>query len=284
MGLTKVCSKCGIEFGLDNFSKHKGCKDGLRGTCSGCASEYNSAWHKANTERVKAKSKKWYKVNPEKAKASSKAWKKANPEKVKATIKKRYNSNSERLNASSKAWYEVNQEKAKAANKAWYLANPEKAKASSKARREANPEQTKAAGEKWRGANPERARADTRAWQKANPEKTRQYKHRRNATKRSLLSTLTVTQWGDIKLHFNNTCCYCGEEKPLHQEHFLALSNKGEYSHNNILPSCSSCNSSKGAKPFSLWYPRFKHYSKKREKIIFNFLNYKNGIQQLALT
>ena len=105
----------------------------------------------------------------------------------------------------------------------------------------------------------------------------------RNARKRLLLSTLTIQQWESIKERFNNKCAYCGKELPLAQEHVIPLSKGGEYTHNNIIPVCQKCNSSKGVKDFSVWYPQYENYSKKREKAIFEFLNYKNGIQQLAL-
>ena len=101
--------------------------------------------------------------------------------------------------------------------------------------------------------------------------------------KLALPSNLTIDQWELIKLHFDNKCAYCGKEFPLAQEHFVAVTKGGEFSQNNIIPSCKNCNSSKYDKDFFEWYPNYKHYSKDREKIILEFLNYKNGQQQLAL-
>lgn len=107
---------------------------------------------------------------------------------------------------------------------------------------------------------------------------------KRIAKKRSLPFALVTKQWEQIKLYFNNTCCYCDKPLSLAQEHFIPLNKGGEYTTNNIIPSCLSCNSSKNDKDFFTWYPKYEHYSKKREKKILEFLNYKNGIQQLALT
>jgi len=99
------------------------------------------------------------------------------------------------------------------------------------------------------------------------------------------LSTLTKQQWETIKEDFNNCCCYCGKELKLTQEHFVPLSKGGEYTHNNIVPSCISCNSSKYDKDFFTWYPKFRHYSKKRETKIVSYLHYnKQNEQQLAFT
>lgn len=106
---------------------------------------------------------------------------------------------------------------------------------------------------------------------------------RRRSLKRKLETTLTLNQWENIKIHFNNKCCYCNRELPLEQEHFIALSVMGEYTINNIIPACKSCNASKSNKIFNEWYPKYKYYSKKREKIILSFLGYTKGIQQLKI-
>jgi 5-methylcytosine-specific restriction endonuclease McrA len=117
-----------------------------------------------------------------------------------------------------------------------------------------------------------------------NPERFRAYCNSRRARERNLPNTYTAEQWDICKNHFNNFCAYCGEEKPLEQEHFLALSKGGEYTHNNIIPVCKSCNSGKQDNDFFDWYPKQDFYNKKREKKILKFLNYNNGIQQLSLT
>jgi len=109
---------------------------------------------------------------------------------------------------------------------------------------------------------------------------------KRRARECKLESSFTIKQWGKCKAYFNNTCCYCGEEKDLTQDHFLSLLRGGEYTRNNIVPCCSNCNSSKRDKDFFDWYPLQEFYSKKRERRILKYLNYnkKEKIQQLALT
>ena len=106
---------------------------------------------------------------------------------------------------------------------------------------------------------------------------------KRQATKKGLSHTLTITQWLNIKLFFNNKCAYCGKELPLEQEHFKPLTNGGEYTINNIICSCKSCNCSKGTKEFNMWYPKYKYFSKTREKLILKFLGYNNDHQQLKI-
>lgn len=106
---------------------------------------------------------------------------------------------------------------------------------------------------------------------------------RRRARKLALPSTLIFEQWNQIKEHFNNKCCYCGRELPLEQEHFIPLSKGGEYTINNIVPACKSCNSSKSAQNFLKWYPKHEYYSKEREIAILDFLGYKGNKQQLSI-
>lgn len=108
--------------------------------------------------------------------------------------------------------------------------------------------------------------------------------HKRKAIKKNLLCNFTIEQWEKCKEYFNNRCAYCGAEMPLTQDHFIALSKGGEYTSNNIIPSCQRCNSSKSNKDFFEWYPKSKYYSKEKEEKILKYLHYnKNKIQQLKL-
>jgi len=106
---------------------------------------------------------------------------------------------------------------------------------------------------------------------------------KRNAAKKALESTLTLAEWEVIKENFNNNCAYCGGTKKLEQDHFIPSSKGGEYTHNNIIPSCRSCNSSKGNRDFFTWYLKNKHYNKRRESKILKYLGYDKKIQQLSI-
>jgi len=95
---------------------------------------------------------------------------------------------------------------------------------------------------------------------------------------KQLLSTLTVKEWEGIKLFFNNSCCYCGRQVPLHHEHFVPIKKGGGYTLKNILCCCKRCNSSKGAKDFEDWYPRFKFYDEHRMNRILEYLKSVNNV------
>jgi 5-methylcytosine-specific restriction endonuclease McrA len=137
---------------------------------------------------------------------------------------------------------------------------------------------------KYIARNIERIKATRQGWRLNNIERCRTYKQKREAVKRRLKSTLSTSQWEEIKASFSNLCAYCGEERPLQREHFISLSKSGEYSCDNIIPACAKCNQSKGSNSFFDWFPRQLFYSKKREGKILMFLNYRNGVQQLSIS
>lgn len=109
------------------------------------------------------------------------------------------------------------------------------------------------------------------------------HRQKRKAKKKQLPSTLTAEQWNKCKQYFNNRCAYCGKELPLEQEHFVALSRGGEYTHNNIIPACKGCNNNKRARTFEEWYLTYKYYDRGRERKILKYLGYKDKTQQLTM-
>lgn len=99
--------------------------------------------------------------------------------------------------------------------------------------------------------------------------RTQQY----NARKRKLPATLTKKEWEYCKSYFEHKCAYCGSDKNLEREHFIALSNGGGFTKENIVPSCKRCNCSKGQRDFFKWYPEHISYSEERENKILLYLN-----------
>lgn len=106
-------------------------------------------------------------------------------------------------------------------------------------------------------------------YRKNNPDKINRLKiiseNKRRYQKKQLNRTFTSEEWKSCNLFFNNQCVYCGvETNDLTQDHFIPISKGGEYSKNNILPSCRSCNSRKSNKEFYEWYKQDIYYSKER--------------------
>lgn len=78
--------------------------------------------------------------------------------------------------------------------------------------------------------------------------------------------SLTEEEWLETVEYFNFQCAYCGEENDdLTFDHFYPFSKGGEFAKGNIIPSCSSCNSSKQAELFDAWYPKQPFFDQRKE-------------------
>lgn len=184
-------------------------------------------------------------------------YKKNNADKIKNSKKKYYELNKEKISEKNSLYYKCNKEHILNLNKEYYKLNKQYIL--------------------------KRSRIQSKEWYLNNKDKAKYKNERRRSIKSLLPSNLNSHQWKNIKLHFKNKCAYCGKELPLEQEHFIPLSKGGEYTINNIIPACKSCNCSKRNTDFFEWYPNQKFYSKIREKKILKYLNYKNYNQQLIL-
>ncbi len=250
---TKVCIRCGKELPKTDeyFQSTKSNKDGLRGECKECTKERMKQYYAKHQELLTEKAKQYRKDNKE----YISEW------------KKEYGKNNEQLVEHKKQYYQNNKKKIHEHNSRYYQANKEATILRSKQYYETNKENIIKSNTEYH-----------KQYRQENSEKYRIHCQKRRAKIRKLPYTLTLIQWEETKLHFDNKCAYCGKEVPLVQEHFIALSKGGEYTHNNILPACKNCNSSKNNKDFFQWYLKYKYFSKKRERYILEFLNYKNKI------
>ena len=172
--------------------------------------------------------------------------------------------NKERLIMSRASRYNENKESIKEYHKKHYQDNKEAANIRKKIYRSNNSEAQNEYERKYRIVHREQIKISEK---------------KRDAKARELPHTLTIDQWEKAKQYFSNCCAYCGKELPLFQEHFVALSKGGEYSHDNIIPACMSCNCSKNNRDFFEWYPDHSSYDKDRKQLLLNFLNYKGNRQ-----
>ena len=111
--LTKVCSRCKVEKGVDEFHKNTIAKDGLFIYCKTCKSESDFKYHEANSEKRNEKSAKYREANPGKMKELQAKWIKSNPEKMKEANSKWIKSNPEKVKQLSANWRKRNPEKVK---------------------------------------------------------------------------------------------------------------------------------------------------------------------------
>jgi len=251
----KKCTKCGEELPLTSeyFSLCKIKKSGLSGDCKGCRAKYSKIYWQENKELLCSKKKIYWQENKEDFARKQKIYRQENKEKI-AEYHKQYN--------------QVNKEIVHERYLIYYSRNKEN---------------ICSRGKVYREKNKESVIKRNRAYRQKNKGMYLTHTHKRMARKRNLLSTLTTSQWESAKLHFGNTCSYCGSEKALTRDHHTPLNKGGEYTKDNIIPSCQACNSGKRDNDPSIWYPSQPFYSPEREQKILSYLGYKNGIQQLSL-
>lgn len=175
-------------------------------------------------------------------------------------------------NKESQLWAEENKDKIRARDRARV-----------RIRTKENREQMKEYKKEYRRNNQEKIKLYNKKYRKINRNKRIIEKHIRRATLRDLPIGFTVEQWEECKQYFGQLCAYCGGRRDLTQDHFIPLLEGGEYTINNIVPACETCNSSKCSRDFFLWYPQQPFYSKKRELKILKYLGYKGNTQQLSI-
>lgn len=97
--------------------------------------------------------------------------------------------------------------------------------------------------------DPSKIRNNVRNWKRQNPAAVSSQRFRRRVNlQNAAVVDLTETQWLAIKVAYRHRCAYCGEKKPLTQDHVIPVSKGGAHTASNIVPACQSCNSSKGAR------------------------------------
>lgn len=86
---------------------------------------------------------------------------------------------------------------------------------------------------------------------------------------------LSHQEWKEVMIFFSGECAYCGcttkRGQRLTRDHLQPISNGGETIPENIVPACSSCNSSKGCEDFREWFMRQPFFSQERLNRIFKW-------------
>jgi len=255
----KKCSQCGGEFPATSeyFQKAKANKDGFRGHCRECrkkpTKEYNEQYREENKEAVKKGLKRWRQANKERIAEYDKQYRQEHLVAVTERIKRYHHNNKKTIAEVHSRWKEAN-----------------KGRISEKCKQ-------------YRQRNLEAITTRQKHYVQGHLEEYRIYNHNFRAKMRNLPHTLTLLQWEQAKLHFDGKCAFCSKEGPMTQEHFVAVDNGGEYTKDNIIPSCGSCNSSKWTHDCLEWYRKQPFYNKDKESKIVTYLGYKKREQQLSI-
>lgn len=250
----KVCRKCNGVFPATSeyWHKDKKGKDGFRSHCKKCRNKESEKYRLDNQELIA----KYREKNREQNREYFRRYKLENKEKVKRKNDEYRERNREKLREKHRIWRSKNRERLNEQYREYYRKNKDQIRRKKNLLYKKNIDEMRLKG------------------------KVRVQRYL--AIKKELDNTLTEEQWELALSYFDEKCAYCGMERDvhiektgvdLHQEHFVPLSKGGGYTADNIVPSCRSCNSSKGNKLFSEWYPTHKHYSEEREKKILSFIN-----------
>jgi 5-methylcytosine-specific restriction endonuclease McrA len=214
MDLTKECTQCSEVKALTEFYKKATGRLGLDAECKTCKKRRALIWAQANPENRQVICRKWIEKNPEKN----------------AEIHREY----------SKRYRKANKESVYAAHREWMKANRDLVNANRRRR--------------YSQDDAKRAKHQEKAleWGKANPDKRRaiveKYRIRRELQLTEVRCDFTAEQWTEKKRRYKHKCYYCGEKKPLSQDHIVPVSKGGEHTWSNIIPACLSCNARKGTK------------------------------------
>lgn len=287
----KKCTKCGLLKPITEqyFHIRKDSKSGFTSACRVCINKKNMDYKRNNKELVNKRDKEYREKNKEKINESAKArYIREKDYFTNYRIKHKNKINQYRLD---------NKEKLSAYNKSYLVGYRKENKENLNSFCREYYSNNKLRWVKYRAENYDEISAYNKAYSKIyhkeNREQFKIYSERRRTKKLKLVASLTKIQWEKIKIYFKHECAYCGMTESehletygemLHQDHFVALSKGGEYSINNIIPSCKKCNSKKSNKDFFEWYSEEKFYNAKRKDAILKFLNYKNSnTQQLSI-
>lgn len=89
------------------------------------------------------------------------------------------------------------------------------------------------------------------------------------------VSSFTHQEWKECLLFFGGECAYCGctprKGQRLTRDRLDPVSAGGLTAQSNIVPACSSCNSSKGATDFKVWFMAQAFFSQERLNRIFKW-------------
>ena len=278
--MNKVCCSCKKNKDISLFSKNKNSKDGYKNYCKECASIQGKKYREKHREKVLESKKEWYRNTKnkkeertqkelnKKSKVCSKCkiennidefYERANGgfhgECKACTLEKQreyHNENRDKILLRKKEYNRKNKEKIDNYNKKYYIENNDDIKLRVK---------------KWKNDNPEKYKNLSVRMSQV-----------RAAREKNVISDFSKKDWEDCKNFFKNDngdleCAYCGKIlKRATQDHFIPLSKGGNYTKDNIIPVCISCNSSKCDKDFEEWYKTKIFYSEKRKQKIYNYL------------
>lgn len=265
---TKVCTKCGTEKSLPEFSPKASAKDGRRTACKRCAVEYATRYAEAVSAKPKpppigekrcgicgeTKPRTQFHVRRASSDGRSNRCKPCG-----ITLRHAYrNDHPDKVSAAAKVWRDKNPGYSAASARAWRLENPDRVRENRERWARENADLLAATKAAWARANRERINAQrdpeiTRRWRRLNPDAHREAQARRRAQKRA-------TEVGpvDVAALWTGLCGICQgvidaelswpNPNSRSLDHIMPLAKGGGHTQDNLQWAHLRCNISKGAR------------------------------------
>lgn len=277
---TKICAYCMIEKPIEQFSRNNASKDGLKSYCKKCASLKEAERRERNKENIRISARKSYWKSKENAEQKTKKElelksKICNVCKIEKPITDFYKCGNggfrsyckKCANEKSRQYQQKNRDEIIARKRRYHKQHKEEIDAYNKQYYIDHSDEVKRRVNEWESNHPNQSK-DNQVM----------YFHRARSKKAGITSTFTRKEWVLCKEHFSINgmicCAYCGKQiSRATQDHIIPFEQGGENIKNNIVPSCISCNASKGTKNMHEWFTQQPFYSKEREDKIIAYIN-----------
>lgn len=267
----KKCNNCGTckPLTTEFFHRGKDTKEGFKSSCKICRSFEKKKWRDKNKEKVNYVNRQYYRKNIDEISKKQKI---------------HYHETKDKRSEYQKEYYKKNKKQELERTSKWAKENPKKVKEKYNRYVEKNHEKLLRIRKSYREKPEFKEKVKEYKQSEKYKQLNKRYKHTRRTNEKNSISTLSLAQWNECLEHFNHSCCYCGGSKEkITQDHFIPVSEGGEYTVKNIVPACGPCNFSKNNRPFKNWYPKQKTYSVIRENEVLKYLGYEKGEQQTVL-
>lgn len=156
--------------------------------------------------------------------------------------------------ADTELWRINNLEKANAARKQWAENNKEKSAEIKRNYWKNNPKKIAASSRKWQQANKAHVKAVADEWTRNNRHLVNERASRRRAKMKQ--NPIYYVLPRDLKRLYSLSCHYCKSKESIELDHVVSVDYGGAHGIGNFLPSCRSCNASKGEKTIMEWLVR----------------------------
>lgn len=243
--ITKICTKCGIEKSLNEFSFRTDTQNHRR-QCKECVSNVSKVYYSKNIDKIKE-----YKENNKiKIQANRRNRYLKNAEEIKAKRREYCKNNPDKVSEQKRRYYQKNKDIVKAKTKEYYFNNIDIIKEKSKEYRDKNFEILKEKKKIYIKNNIEAVKERHRKYRQTEKGKliAKNMKHRRRTAEKT--GDVTTEQ---LKELYENTkfCYWCNNKltkNDTHLDHYQPISKGGLHTISNLVLSCSYCNKTKSSK------------------------------------